>query len=179
MEDEPSTFIKGSKKTMKFLENFSCFNCREIGNIPYLLACNHLYCENCVSNFNMRKNDGSLVCPYCYMTTKKSDLLSELEIKFLINDLKSIDDEEFSKRYENKINYIYDCSNKNSNKLRNILSALVKFSLLKHSNNKNNDNAKMEVYKRNYYEFKKETFLPNKENIYEATFQTKPTFKFS
>ena len=178
MEDEPK-LIKGSKNTMKFLQNFSCFNCREIGNIPYLLACNHLYCENCVSNFNMKNKDGSLVCPYCYMTTQKSDLLPELEIKFLINDLKSIDDDEFYKRYENKINFIYDSSNKNSNKLRNILSVLVKFCLLKHNADNNNDDERKKVYKRTYFEFKKETFLPNKNNIYEATFQARPTFKYS
>ena len=178
MEDEPKN-IKGSKNTMKFLENFACFNCREIGNIPYLLVCNHLYCENCVSNFNMKKNDGSLVCPYCYMTTKKNDLLPELETKFLINDLKSIDDEEFSKRYENKINFIYDNSNKNSNKLRNILSVLLKILILNNNKENNNDQQKNKVYKRTYFEFKKETFLPNKDNIYEATFHAKPTFKYN
>ena len=169
---------KGSKNIMKFLGYFSCFNCGEIGNYPYLLICNHIYCENCVSNYNMRKSDGGLICPYCYTYTTKNDLLPELVVKLLLSDLKSIDDEEFAKKYENKIKYISDTNNKsNNNKLRTIVLFLIKF--LSPEYKKEINNSKKKVYKRTYNEFKKETFLPNKEEIYEATFKRKPTLKFN
>ena len=178
MEIEKSN-CKGSKNIMKFLGYFSCFNCGEIGNFPYILICNHIYCENCVSNYNMKKNDGSLVCPYCYMITQKSDILPELDVKLLISHLKSIGDEEFEQKYENKINFINEMNNKNNNdKLRNITSFLIKF-LSSDFKKEIKNNSHKRVYKRSYLEFKKETFLPDKGEIYEATFKGKPTFKYN
>ena len=166
----------GSLNTIKFLGYFSCFNCHEIGNFPYLLKCNHIYCEQCVSNYNMKKNDCSVECPYCYMITEKNDLIPELDVKLLLSDLKSINDEEFSKKYKKKISFFNDTNNKNNYKLRNIVHFLIKlFSKEK----ENNNNIPKMVYKRNYLEFKKETFLPNKDDLYESTFKSKPIFKYN
>lgn len=169
--------VKGSKKIMKFLENFSCFNCKEIGNYPYLLKCNHLYCENCVSNLNLRKNEGALECPYCYLITKKNELIPELEVRLLISQLKSIDDEEFEKKIQGKINFINDSNNPNNNKLRSIIQFLIKFNLI--SNKKDNNNGNKKASKRSFIECKKETPLQNEENTQELLFKIKPTFKFN
>ena len=172
-----SKYTTDSKILIKFLDSFSCFNCREIGNIPYILICNHIYCENCVLNNKIKKPDGSFECPFCYMTTKKSELLPELEIRALMCDLKSIDDEEFEIKYKNKIGFIRDSCKKNKNNLRNILSFLINLNLYKKK--KRNNNEKKIINKRTYLEFKKETFLPNIENIYEATFPGKPILKYN
>ena len=67
-----SNYIKGSKNIVKFLDSFSCYNCKEIGNFPYILKCNHIYCENCVVNRKLKQSDGSLVCQFCGFTTKKT-----------------------------------------------------------------------------------------------------------
>ena len=111
------------------------------------------------------------------MTTKKSELLPELEIRALMCDLKSIDDEEFEIKYKNKIGFIRDSCKKNKNNLRNILSFLINLNLYKKK--KRNNNEKKIINKRTYLEFKKETFLPNIENIYEATFPGKPILKYN
>ena len=167
--------VKGSKNTMKFLGLLSCFNCREIGNIPYVLICNHIYCENCISNFNMRKKDGSMVCPYCYTQTNKSELLPELDIKLLISNLKSIDDEEFEQKYQNKISFINE-NNSNNIKLRDIVIFLLKFfsfeykQMIKKRENKN-------VHKRNYMELKKDT--NNIKQFQEEKLKINPFYKYN
>ena len=171
---------KGSKNTMKFLGCFSCFNCREIGIIPYILICNHIYCENCVSNFNMKKDDGSLVCPYCYEITKKSEILPELEVKLLISDIKSIDDDIFEKKYQAKLNFMTDDINcKNKFNIRDIALSLCKIVSLKYKQMINNNNKKEKklTHKRNYLDFKKE--LKINEDIYEIKLKANPTLKFN
>jgi len=124
----------------------------------------------------MKKNDGSVECQYCYMITEKNDLLPELDIKLLLSNLKSINDEEFSNQYEKKISFFNDTNNKNNHKLRNIVQFLIKF-IAKEKTYNNNETKK--VYKRNYFEFKKETFLPNNGDLDGATFKTQHTFKYN
>ena len=176
MEVEPK-YTKGSLNIVKFLDNFSCFFCREIGNFPYVLICNHVYCENCVVNKKIKQPDGSLVCQFCGISTKKFEILPEIEVRLLVCDLKSIDDEEFEEKYENKLSFIKDSCIRNRNNLRNILSFLIKIKLIKEK--EININEKESLYKRTYLKFKKETFLPNKDNIYEAMFPLKPDFKYN
>ena len=97
--------LKGSIETVHFLNYFSCLICKEIGNFPNFLKCNHIYCENCVSNYNMKQNDESLICPFCFEITKKEELLPELEMRLLLKDIKSSDDEQFFKKYTSKLNF--------------------------------------------------------------------------
>ncbi len=169
--------IKGSKNTMKFLSYFSCFNCREIGNIPYILICNHIYCENCVSNFNMRKKDGSMVCPYCYTQTKKDELLPELEMKLFISHVKSIDDEEFEEKYQSKINFINGNNNsKDYNiKFRELITFLIKFFSFDYKQMKLG--VKKHAHKRNYMELKKDS--NNIEQFQEAKLKFNPILKYN
>ena len=172
-----SNYIKGSKNIVKFLDSFSCYNCKEIGNFPYILKCNHIYCENCVANKKLKQSDGSLVCLFCGFITKKNEILPEIEVRLLLCDLKSIDDAEFQLKYESKLRFIKDSCIKSKINLRNILSFLINFNYIK--GKKINNNEDKIIYKRTYLEFKKETFLPNKDNIYEAMFQPKPVFKYN
>ena len=170
--------VKGSKNTMKFLGYFSCFNCREIGNIPYILICNHIYCENCVSNFNMRKMDGSMVCPYCYTQTKKSEILPELDLKLFISNIKSIDDEEFEQKYQSKISFINGNNNSKDNniKFRDIIIFLLKFFSFEYKQ-MINKREKTQVHKRNYMELKKDT--KNIEQFQEEKLKINPFFKYN
>ena len=174
MEIESNT-IKGSKNTKKFLENFSCINCRELGYYPYVLICDHVCCENCIVYLEMKKNDGSLKCPYCGIETKKNEILPELDVKLLIYNLNSMDDEEFYKKYKSKLNYINE--NNNNQKLRNIIKFLLKFNSFEYKRHiKNNGNKK--ICKRTYADLQKETYSHNRDKINEPTFQNKPIFKY-
>ena len=177
---EPINYpIKGSLMTMRFLDNFSCFNCKEIGNLPHFLKCNHIYCENCVSNFNMKQTDGNLVCPFCYDVTKKEDFLPEVELRLLLIDLKSIDDEQFIKKYKNKL----DFNNNSECEFRNVVLFLLKFFSIENKciNNENNNcintNGKKKCHKRNYLELKNDKVIIDNYNFNCNGFRNKPIFK--
>ena len=171
--------IKGSKNTKKFLDNFSCFNCREIGAIPYILICNHVYCENCVISLKMKNNDGSLICPFCFAETNKKEILPEFDIKLLIRNLNSIDDEEFLQKYENKLKFAGVSTNYNKN-LKKIVSYLIKFNSVdyKQKTNNNNNNLK-KIYKRTYADLQKENSLKCEKDFHDTTFKFKPLFKYN
>ena len=145
--------IKGSITTARFLNNFSCFNCKEIGNFPSFLKCNHIYCENCVSNFNMKQKDGNLICPFCYEITKKEDFLPESELRLFLIDLKSSDDQQFLEKYKNKLDFINSQCD-----FRNVVLFLLKFFSIENkcliNTNNNNIGKKKCCYKRAYIQLK-------------------------
>ena len=178
--DSGNIVPKGSINTMKFLTFFSCFNCGEVGNYPYLLICNHIYCEKCVSCYNMKASDGSLICPYCYVITKQDEIIPEFDVKLLITDLKSIDDIEFSKKYESKLNFINDINKKNDNKLRNTVLFLTKFISIEEKGKLKNSDKNRKIKRRTYDEFKKDVIQLNNAALsdFRQTFKTKPIFKF-
>ena len=166
--------IKGSLTTMRFLKNFSCFNCKEIGNLPYFLTCNHIYCENCVSNFNMKQKDGNLICPFCYEVTKKEDFLPELELRLLLIDLKSIDDEQFLKKYKNKLDF-----NNSQCEFRDVVLFLLKFFSIENKCliNTNNNNTKKKCFKRTYLELKSNKVIIDDYKLDFNGIKNKPIFK--
>ena len=159
--------IKGSKITMKYLNYFSCSNCREIGSLPCFLKCNHIYCENCVLYYNMKQNDGNYICPFCLEITKKEDFLPESEMRLLLLDLKSIDDQQFSNKYKNKLNfYSGDCD------FRNIVLFLLKFFSIENKCIVNNNNSHKKCFKRVHLELRNDNFFDNNNFI-----RSKPVFK--
>ena len=166
---EVSNFpIKGSITTMHFLNYFSCLHCREIGNLPYFLKCNHIYCEKCANYFNMKQNDGNLKCPFCLEVTLKEDFLPESEMRLLLLDLKSSDDEQFMNKYKNKLNfYSGDCD------FRNIILFLLKFFSIENRCIINNSNSRKKCFKRVHLELKSDKYANNN------YIRTKPTFKAS
>ena len=112
------------KETQQFLQNyFSCFNCNEIGKTPFLLNCDHTYCEKCISDFNMKEKNGSIICRFCYKITEANQLLSQMELKFFLNKINSINDDSFRELFNNKIKFI--SSNNKLNK-KDIISFLLK-----------------------------------------------------
>ncbi len=158
--------IKGSKTTMHFLNYFRCLYCKEIGNFPSFLKCNHIYCENCVSHFNMKQKDGGLACPFCYEVTKKEEFLPELEMRLLLTDLKSSNDEEFNSKYKYKLDF-----NSKECDFRNIVLFLLKFFAIENKNI--NNNSIKRCFKRCHLELKNDKFIFN--NNYEM--RNKPLFK--
>ena len=164
--EEINSPIKGSKTTMHFLNYFRCLNCKEIGNIPSYLVCNHIYCENCVSHFNMRQKDGDLMCPFCYEVTKKEDCLPELEMKLLLIDLKSSNDEEFISKYKYKLDF-----NSENCDFRNIVLFLLKFFSIENKNI--NNNKKKKCFKRCHLELKDDKFFFDNN----CEWKNKPIFK--
>ena len=160
MEIENNCIIKGSKITMKFLNYFSCFNCKEIGTLPYFLKCNHIYCEKCLLNFNMVQANGNIICHFCYEVTKKEEILPEFEMKLFIQEIKSINDEQFITKYKHKLDF-----NSEKSSFRNVILFLLKFFSIE---NKciihNNINRKKNIYKRSYLELKNDKFFLNSDN---------------
>ena len=174
--------IKGSKNTKKFLNNFSCFNCGEIGTIPYILICNHTYCEKCIISLKMKNNNGSLICPFCFMETNKNEIIPELDIRLLIRNLNSIGDEEFYNKYENKLKFINSHNINFNENLRNIALFLIKFNSLEYIQkiNNNNNNHIKKINKRTYADLQKENCLKGQgDNFQETTFKCKPFFKYN
>ena len=112
-------------ETQQFLQScFSCFHCNIIENPPFLLDCGHTYCKRCVSDFNMKEKNGSIICKFCYKITEKNNLLPEVELKYFITKINSINDNDFRELYSNKIKFIYSCNNKLTNK--ELISSLLK-----------------------------------------------------
>ena len=112
------------KETQQFLQSyFSCFNCNEIGNTPFLLNCDHTYCEKCISLFNMKEKNGSIICQFCNQITEVNQLLSQTKLKFFLNKVNSINDNSFHELYSNKIKFI--CSGNNKVKKKDIISVLL------------------------------------------------------
>ncbi len=165
--------IKGSKITMKYLNYFSCSNCREIGSLPCFLKCNHIYCENCVSKYTKKQTDGSLICYLCGDITSKEDLLPEMEMRLLLIDLKSSDDEQFYNKYKNKLDFNFGECN-----IRNIVLFLLKFFSIENksinTNVTNNYNKKCK--KRTYIELKNENNLFKNNNDFKEL-KSKALFK--
>ena len=153
--------LKGSIETVRFLSYFSCFNCKEIGNFPNFLKCNHIYCENCVSNFNMKQSDGNLICPFCYEITKKEELLPELELRLLLKDIKSINDEQFFKKYKSKLNF----NNCKKCEFRNVVLFLLKFFSIENNCIINNKNREKKCCKRSYLDINGNRFIIDNYNI--------------
>ena len=153
--------LKGSIETVRFLSYFSCFNCKEIGNFPNFLKCNHIYCENCVSNFNMKQSDGNLICPFCYEITKKEELLPELELRLLLKDIKSINDEQFFKKYKSKLNF----NNCQKCEFRNVVLFLLKFFSIENNCIINNKNREKKCCKRSYLDINGNRFIIDNYNI--------------
>ena len=166
---EVSNFlIKGSISTMHFLNYFSCLHCREIGTLPCFLKCNHIYCENCVLYYNMKQNDGNYICPFCLEVTKKEDFLPESEMRLLLLDLKSIDDEQFCNKYKNKLNfYRGDCD------FRDIVLFLLKFFSIENKLISNNGNTHKKCFKRVHLELKSDKCADINDNHR----RIKPVFK--
>ena len=112
-------------ETQQFLQSyFSCFNCNVIENAPFMLDCGHTYCKKCISDFNMKEKNGSIICKFCYKITEASKLLPEIELKYFITKINSINDNDFRELFSNKIKLIYSCNN-NVNK-KDIISSLLK-----------------------------------------------------
>ena len=153
--------LKGSIETVRFLSYFLCFNCKEIGNFPNFLKCNHIYCENCVSNFNMKQSDGNLICPFCYEITKKEELLPELELRLLLKDIKSINDEQFFKKYKSKLNF----NNCKKCEFRNVVLFLLKFFSIENNCIINNKNREKKCCKRSYLDINGNRFIIDNYNI--------------
>ena len=159
--------IKGSKTTMHFLNYFRCLYCKEIGNFPSFLKCNHIYCENCVLYYNMKQNDGNYICPFCLEVTKKEDFLPESEMRLLLRDLRSIDDEQFYNKYKNKLNfYSGDCD------FRNIVLFLLKFFSIENKCIAKNNNSNKKCVKRVHLELKNSKYIENNNQR-----RSKPIFK--
>ena len=163
--------LKGSIETVHFLNYFYCLICKEIGNFPNFLKCNHIYCENCVSNYNMKQNDESLICPFCFEITKKEELLPELEMRLLLKDIKSSDDEQFFKKYTSKLNF----NNCQKCEFRNVVLFLLKFFSIENNCLINNKNREKKCYKRSYLDLKNNKFIIDNYNI--NIMKTGPLFK--
>ena len=168
LENQP---IKGSITTVHFLKNFSCLICKEIGNLPYYLKCDNIFCENCIINLNMKQSNGDVICQFCFETTKKEELLPELEMRLLLRDLKSSDDELFFKKYKNILNF-----NNGEYSFRNIISFLIKFFSIENKCiiKKKHNEKKKKCDKRNYLNIKNDTFYINNNNY---NLRSKPIFK--
>lgn len=120
-----------SIKTVKFIKSyFSCFQCTEVGEAPFFLKCDHVYCERCLAN--IKEKNGSISCPFCFSITKPEDILPQSDVKVLLQDLKSINDDDFKNKYGGKI-ALFNSLTKNSNESdkvssqRNIIKYLISF----------------------------------------------------
>ena len=99
--------------------------------------------------------------------TKKEDFLPESEMRLLLLDLKSIDDEQFSNKYKNKLNfYSGDCD------FRNIVLFLLKFFSIENKCIVNNNNSHKKCFKRVHLELRNDNFFDNNNFI-----RSKPVFK--
>ena len=170
IDKENNNMIKGSKMTMKFLNYFSCLICKEIRNFPYYLKCNHIYCENCVSYFNVIQENGSIICPLCYVVTKKEEILPEFEMKLFITDLKSSNDEQFMNKYKYKLDF------NNESDFRDIVLFLIRFFSIE--NKCTNNNKRKKVNKRGYLELTRDNYFSNNnDNNEKKDYRCKPLLK--
>lgn len=154
-----------SIQTKKFIQGyFSCFYCHEVREMPYILKCDHVYCECCLNEYNMKKDNGSIECPFCSVITRPEEKIPETRIKILIRNLSSINDEEFEDKYKGKLNYIYGNKNNNNSynngynnenkKLFDVIKALLGLNVIfqKSKNKSFFQNKKKYIKKRNYIE---------------------------